>query len=259
MPMIRETFAFHYATLDGPPTLRMLSVGGDESRDYISRQATLSVKSNGVYTVLGTETFLASILSEVHGSRSENVKLRWKFDYLVSDRKVDATGKTLPGEKTLTPLTFSCSPYLLHPLQGKKTAFMHIVKKNLVSKLGSQKLEPPVCPPSHSAMPPCHASTWRNTSTHARSHSDAAVKRGRHPTTRSPLGVGAKGGTIRGMSQLQYIRRRRASSAGEHSLPIPKEDLVGVSTTLRHPPIGLHIMPSSYIITLSGWTKKGGS
>ncbi|KAF9225514.1 hypothetical protein BS17DRAFT_673568, partial [Gyrodon lividus] len=36
MPMRRETFAFHYAALDGPPTLRMLSVGGDESRDYIS-------------------------------------------------------------------------------------------------------------------------------------------------------------------------------------------------------------------------------
>ncbi|KAF8445629.1 hypothetical protein L210DRAFT_815151, partial [Boletus edulis BED1] len=36
MPTKRETFTFHYATLDSPPTLRMVSVAGDESRDYIS-------------------------------------------------------------------------------------------------------------------------------------------------------------------------------------------------------------------------------
>ncbi|KAG9314094.1 hypothetical protein JVU11DRAFT_4875 [Chiua virens] len=142
MPTKRETFAFHYGTLDGPPVLRMVSVAGDDSRDYISRQATLTVKANGVYTVLGTETFIASILnSNVPVSRLQNVRLRWKFDYLLSDRKVDGTRKILPGEKTLTPLTFSCSPYLFHPLQGKKAGLMHIVKKNLAPKLGSQKLE----------------------------------------------------------------------------------------------------------------------
>lgn len=90
MPTRRGTFAFHYATLDSSPTLRMVSIAGDESRDYISRQATLSVKVNGVYTVLGTETFIASILNnDAHGSRIQNARLRWKLDYLVGDRNVD--------------------------------------------------------------------------------------------------------------------------------------------------------------------------
>lgn len=222
MPTKRETFAFHYATLDSPPTLRMVSIIGDESRDYISRQATLSVKVNGVYTVLGTETFIASILnSDAHGSRLQNVRLRWKFDYLVSDRKVDGTGKTLPGEKTLTPLTFSCSPYLLHPLQGKKAGLMHIMKKNLVPKLGSQKLEPPTYyASSHSILPrtSCHLLTGKDIATHARSHSDAFAKSGHYSLTRSPLDTGT-GIRAQGMNRVQRARRRRASSAGEDSLP----------------------------------------
>ncbi|EGN93108.1 hypothetical protein SERLA73DRAFT_64460, partial [Serpula lacrymans var. lacrymans S7.3] len=36
MPIKRETFVFHYATLDGAPILRRLTTGGDEARDYIS-------------------------------------------------------------------------------------------------------------------------------------------------------------------------------------------------------------------------------
>ncbi|KAG6380913.1 hypothetical protein JVT61DRAFT_5305 [Boletus reticuloceps] len=216
MPTKRETFTFHYATLDSPPTLRMVSVAGDESRDYISRQATLSVKANGVYTVLGTEGFVAPILNDdAHGS-----KLRWKFDYLVSDRKVDGTGKTLPGEKTLTPLTFSCSPYLFHPLQGKKAGLMHIMKKNLVPKLGSQKLEPPTYALSHSVPPHAsrHLSTGRDPATHARSRSDASSpKSGYYPLTRSPLDTGCRGGTMLGTNHAPRARRRRASSAGENS------------------------------------------
>lgn len=222
MPSKRETFAFHYATLDSPPTLRTVSVAGDESRDYISRQATLSVKANGVYTVLGTETFIGSILnSDVHGPRLQNVRLRWKFDYLVSDRKVDGTGKILPGEKTLTPLTFSCSPYLFHPSQGKKAGLMYIMKKNLVPKPGSQKLEPPTYVLSHSILPRAsrHLSAGRDAATHARSHSDASAKSGHYSALRrSPLDTGVGGGTVQGMNHIPRTRRRRASSAGEGSL-----------------------------------------
>ncbi|OAX32859.1 hypothetical protein K503DRAFT_664882, partial [Rhizopogon vinicolor AM-OR11-026] len=36
MPGKRESFAFHYATLDGTPMLRRVTVGGDGSRDYLS-------------------------------------------------------------------------------------------------------------------------------------------------------------------------------------------------------------------------------
>lgn len=216
MPTKRETFAFHYATLDSPPILRMVSVAGNESRDYISRQATLSVKANGVYTVLGTETFVASILN----SGAHGLRLCWKFDYLVSDRKVDGTGKTLPGEKALTPLTFSCSPYLLHPMRGKKSGLMHIMKKNLVPKLGSQKLEPPTYTSSHSILPRTshHLSAGRDAATHARSRSDASAKSSRYSLTRSPLDTGVRGATILGTNHMPRGRRRRASSAGENSL-----------------------------------------
>ena len=215
MPTKRETFAFHYATLDSPPTLRMVSVAGDESRDHTSRQATLSVKANGVYTVLGTETFTSSILnSDAHGLR-----LRWKFDYLVSDRKVDGIGKTLPGEKTLTPLTFSCSPYLFHPLQGKKAGLMHTMKKNLVPKIGSQKLEPPTYASSHSiSRASRHLSTSRYAPTHARSRSDASAKGGHYSLARPLLDTRVGGATILGTNHMPRARRRRASSAGENSL-----------------------------------------
>ncbi|KAH7886078.1 hypothetical protein F5I97DRAFT_1808890 [Phlebopus sp. FC_14] len=231
MPIKREVFAFHYATLDGPPTLRMVSLGGDESRDFVSRQATLSVKCNGVYTVLGAETFSLSVLDcEGHGRsyRSENVRLRWKFDYVVGDRRVDAYGKTLAGEKTLTPLTFSCSPYLFHPLQGKKIGLMHIVKKNFVPKLSSEKLEPPLRRATTQDQLSCEF-PQRSLSTHGRSLSDAHAKARirdepgiRCLTHNSHLrvGVGEGGTAFRGASRMQYTRRRRASSAGEHSLPI---------------------------------------
>lgn len=218
MPTKRKTFAFHYATLDSPPTLRTVSMAGDESRDFISRQATLSVKANGVYTVLGTETFIGSILdSDAHGPRLQNVRLRWKFDYLVSDRRVDGSGKTLAGEKTLTPLTFSCSPYLFHPSQGKKAGLMHIMKKNLVPKLGSQKLEPPTYASSNIILPQASRHLWtvRDAATHARSHSDAPAKSG-HYSLRSPLDTEVRGGTIQGVNHIPRARRRRASSAGEN-------------------------------------------
>jgi hypothetical protein len=216
MPTKRETFTFHYATLDSPPTLRTVSVAGNESRDYISRQATLSIKANGVYTVLGTETLIASIPN----SHAHGLRLRWKFDYLVSDRKVDGTGKTHPGEKALTPLTFSCSPYLFHPLQGKKAGLIHIMKKNLVPKLGSQKVEPPTYASSHSIPPQTsrHLSIGKDAATHARSRSDASTKSGHYSLARSPLDTGVRGTAILGMNHMPRARRRRASSAGEHGL-----------------------------------------
>ena len=51
------------------------------------------------------------------------------------------------GEKTLTPLSFSCSPFLLHPLQGKKVRLMRILKKNMFTNILAEKLDPPA-PPS---------------------------------------------------------------------------------------------------------------
>uniref|UniRef100_A0A0W0FAT7 Thioredoxin domain-containing protein n=1 Tax=Moniliophthora roreri TaxID=221103 RepID=A0A0W0FAT7_MONRR len=136
IPVSKQTFNFHYAPFEGQPVLRRLTVDG-EARDHISRQAALSLKSNGAYTVRGSET---SMLHSGHGKGTESVKLRWKFDYFVDDKKGP---RVLEGEKSLTPLTFYCSPLLLHPLQGKKIRLMHVVKKSVVTKLVAEKLEPP--------------------------------------------------------------------------------------------------------------------
>lgn len=49
----------------------------------MSRQASLSVKKNGVYTVSGAE---------------DRGRLPWRFEYLVTDRK-DIGGRSMSGEK----------------------------------------------------------------------------------------------------------------------------------------------------------------
>ncbi|KAG2155541.1 hypothetical protein DEU56DRAFT_976126 [Suillus clintonianus] len=221
MPVKRESFAFHYATLDGPPMLRRVTVGGDESRDYLSRHAALNIKTNGVYTVLGSE-------SMVLGSPQEHVKMQWKFDYLVDDRYTDGSGRVLPGEKIITPLTFSCSPFLLHPMQGKKVGFVHLVKKSVVPKLSAEKLEPPERPKNVGQLNQVQRmASLRRMRRHGPSRSDAhANPEGvlRLPSGAlvgsSPLGPSKGGRILEGTRQMQYTRRRRASSAGEHGYVI---------------------------------------
>ena len=145
MPLQRRSFAFHYSTLDTPPVLRRLMVNGDGSHDYLSRQAYLVLKANGPYTVYGTEPVQSS-------SRpfpvAEPSGLAWRFDYFVGDRKTEA-GRIIPGEKTLTPLSFSCAPALLQHTQAKKISVVQVVKKGVAAKLMSVKMEPP--------MPPCQS------------------------------------------------------------------------------------------------------
>ncbi|KAJ7293715.1 hypothetical protein C8J57DRAFT_1031183, partial [Mycena rebaudengoi] len=139
-PVKRQTFRFHYAPLDGLPILRRVTINGDEARDYISRQAVLNLKVNGVWMVHGSETphsqpaHLDAGVSKMQGGNGG--KLIWKFDYVVGDH----SGRFDDGEKTLTPLTFSCSPWLLHLNQAKKMKFMHFVKKSVAPKLTAEKL-----------------------------------------------------------------------------------------------------------------------
>lgn len=142
MPVQRKSFAFHYSELETPPVLRRLTLNGDESRDYLSKQAYLTLKANGPYTVQGIEHVQSSPLF----LGNEHSVLSWRFDYLVGDRRTEA-GRTIPGEKTFTPLCFSCSPALLLPTQGKKIRVMHVVKKSVAAKLTATKVEPPR-PPS---------------------------------------------------------------------------------------------------------------
>jgi hypothetical protein len=75
---------FHlFQVLDSPPVLRRLTVNGDMN-DYISRQAALTLKENGVYAVESTE---------------DKGSFAWKFEYLVEDRRIPESGKVMDGEK----------------------------------------------------------------------------------------------------------------------------------------------------------------
>ena len=155
MPLKRESFVFHHSTLDPPPSVRRLSVNGDESRDYLSQYAYLTIKSTGgfqVYVVRGSETRRGSggdgetvptpgRSARARGS-STPIKLEWRFEYAVEDkRKADGT-KAGDGEKFLTPLRFSCSPELLHPRQGRKVTVLSVWKKSIQSRVLASKLEP---------------------------------------------------------------------------------------------------------------------
>lgn len=155
IPVKRQIFIFHRSTLDSSPILRRITVDGDEGRDYLSRHASLTLK-NGVYTVCGHET--SSLPYPTDGADITiaevdiNTKFGWKLEYLVRDRRADVTGKIMSGEKTLTPLSFSCSPLLLHSLQAKKVRLMHVVKKSVTTNILAKKLEPPTCPISDSFL-----------------------------------------------------------------------------------------------------------
>ncbi|KAF8514757.1 hypothetical protein JB92DRAFT_2811208 [Gautieria morchelliformis] len=128
-----QTWHFHYAMLDSPPVLRRLTVNGDMN-DYISRQAALTLKYNGINAVESTE---------------DKGKLAWKFEYLVEDRRDPETGKIMEGEKRFTPLNFVCNPELLTSEHGKKVKLLHFVKKSVTPKLQSFNLGLPAtnCPP----------------------------------------------------------------------------------------------------------------
>ena len=152
MPLKRESFLFNHSTLDTPPSIRRLSVNEDESRDYLSQNAYLSVKSNGgfqVYAVCGSEVRRGCGGEDTAGrleggTGSSPIKLDWRFEYAVEDkRKADGT-KAGGGEKFLTPLRFSCSPWLLHPKQGRKVTVLSVWKKSIQPRLVAGKIDLPI-------------------------------------------------------------------------------------------------------------------
>ncbi|KAI0304736.1 hypothetical protein BC826DRAFT_977921, partial [Russula brevipes] len=166
MPLHRKSFIFHHSALDTPPVLRRLMVNGDGSHDYLSRQAYLILKANGPFTVQGTEPVQSSRLFHA----ADPPVLSW--------RRTEA-GKVVPGEKILTPLSFSCSPALLQSTQAKKIRVVHVVKKSM---------EPPMAPfpcpvPAGSSLP--HAVTGR--------HSTLALDPSTHDRTSTLLLHGASG------------------------------------------------------------------
>jgi hypothetical protein len=243
VPTSRQVFRFHYAPFDGLPILRRLLVNNDENRDFLSRQAYLGLKSSGLYTVHGTEipsSILGSLASPATTDNSEAApacdptRLYWQFDYSVEDRRAEQTGRILDGEKVLVPLTFTCSPRLLHPNQGKKIKFIQIVKKNVVPKLIAEKKPSPLIPAPRaptmslqtSAVPPWKTSVAQHATQLYFNESEAWNLHRRSQSI--PREVPETSGPKRGHSTRHHHNmidsrgsiplpqhRRRASSAGE--------------------------------------------
>lgn len=134
-PVKLQPCLFHVSALESPPLLRRLTINGEDNRDYLTREATLVLKSNGPYAVTGMETCTVTGSTFIPGT-----KLFWKLEYVVDDRKSDGTGKVVSGEKTLTPLRFCCSPLLLHPLQAKRVGILHTMKKGINQKWVADKV-----------------------------------------------------------------------------------------------------------------------
>ena len=152
MPLKRESFLFNHSTLDTPPSIRRLSVNEDESRDYLSQNAYLSVKSNGgfqVYAVCGSEVRRGCGGEDTTGWSeggigSSPIKLEWRFEYAVEDKRKADGSKAGGGEKFLTPLRFSCSPWLLHPRQSRKVTVLSVWRKSIQPRLVAGKVELPI-------------------------------------------------------------------------------------------------------------------
>ncbi|CUA67383.1 hypothetical protein RSOLAG22IIIB_03023 [Rhizoctonia solani] len=145
----RQGWNFHHGVAESEPVLRRLTVNGVEDRDYLSRAASLSLKSNGVYTVKGAE---------------DRGRFEWKLEYLVEDRR-GPSGAVIPGEKTITPLLFTCAPELLIPEQGRKVKLLHVLKKGMIPKIHSSKMEPPLVPTTPKSIASSEKSTASHTST----------------------------------------------------------------------------------------------
>ncbi|KAI0673574.1 hypothetical protein C8Q78DRAFT_1017778 [Trametes maxima] len=132
-PLRCHSAVYHHGALDSAPVLRRLTMAGNEERDYISRHASLTIKENGVYAVSGTE-WVEDHHPHVHGGSQQ---LSWRFEYAVDDlRRHDGRRAVANGEKTLVPLSFSCSPGLLE--HGKRIKLMHVLKKNITPKLSAK-------------------------------------------------------------------------------------------------------------------------
>ncbi|KAL0951585.1 hypothetical protein HGRIS_008267 [Hohenbuehelia grisea] len=232
MPVKRQRFNFHYAPFDGSPKLRRLMVNGNESRDYISREGCLDIKDNGVYTVRGIESPNFTFCGD--GTSSSPIdpgKLMWKFDYLVGDKIFKKSGRIPDGEKTITPLTFSCSALLLHPAQGRKIHFIQMFLKNISPSLKPEKLDllqartgSPGSPSKKSVDQPAVGAgqahfarksvAWGR---HQRSRSHTPSERQARADNQVPRTPSKLRDSLVALPSDQIRRRRRASSAGEQS------------------------------------------
>lgn len=154
-PAIRHSFTFHcHTTVESLPVLKRILILSDDPKDCISRQGLLSLRSNGVYSISGTETYDLTPPNP-HGrplyskpiKDHHHPKLKWRFEYLVTDQR-DANHDIVPEQKSVTPLSFTCSPGLLHPSshgKGPKGMF-DLFRKSLLPKIAAEKMQAPKPP-----------------------------------------------------------------------------------------------------------------
>ena len=221
-PITRQSFHFHHAAFETPPILRRVTTNNQETHDYVSRQAYLTLKCNGVYVVHGHE--ISSL-----GHDGENRKLSWQFEYLVDDRRLDVSGRIIEGEKVLTPLTFSCSPELLLPAQGKRVNIMHVFKKSIASKLFAEKFQPPGTPTPSPNDGPESPKTQSPVKTHGWGLHRRAKSHGTRPqddhkaldSRTGPIYSGTNShrtrSAVESINEDQFGRHCRASSMGNDS------------------------------------------
>ncbi|KAJ6519962.1 hypothetical protein C8R45DRAFT_953399 [Mycena sanguinolenta] len=174
------------------------------------------------------------------------MKLKWRFEYLVED-VYHESGRIVNGEKSLTPISFLCSPYLLEKSQARKLNFMHVVKKSVTTKLVAEKLEPP----SRFGPPPPVKRASNNLWTlHRRVQSthDHVEKPKPRKKTGSLRRAGEHSETKTRLDENHVLRRRRASSAGEGRCPSAS----GCQTAPQpaQNPLPRHILPRSQLAEL---------
>jgi len=260
-PITRQAFHFHYAPFESPPVLRRVTVDDDETHDYVSKQAYLTMKTNGVYVLYGHE-----VSNTTHDSDAS--KLYWQFEYLVDDRLLDGSGRIMEGEKILTPLTFSCAPSLLSPGQGKRNNIMHVFKKGVAPNLVSEKLQAPGTARPQNG----HGGTLASSQTDAhffssKAHTWNLHRRGQSHGIRNaePQAAQRSPASELRRSEHRLPRRRRASSADENHNPAGQPHGVSEGRHLVYSadgaqisvPIAQHIVPPAKLTELLGSPIEG--
>ncbi|KAK0532663.1 hypothetical protein OC834_002501 [Tilletia horrida] len=110
------------------PILRHLTVGPELKADVLTRQAKLSLCTDGVHEVSGSE---------------KKGKLGWRFMYRV-EPCLDSVGRAVAsGEKIMRPLKFLCSATLLEPSRAQKSRLINLVRKQVNANLISTPVRSP--------------------------------------------------------------------------------------------------------------------
>ncbi|GAA6059300.1 hypothetical protein JCM10212_005880 [Sporobolomyces blumeae] len=126
----RDGWPFHTGFLQTPPHLRRLHVNGDNSIDYLSREASLAIgKKDGVYKVSSHSKVDIDSMQDGHGDVAvKGLENYFCFAYETRER-LNLVGRPMKGERLLRPLAFVCSRSFLSPSQGHKIGFKHLLSR----------------------------------------------------------------------------------------------------------------------------------